>query len=45
MLKTIEFYLIKLFIKKIINVSLIFLCLLFILSVFGEITFFNNDRV
>jgi len=44
MLKTFELYLIKLFIKKIINVSLIFLCLLFILSVFGEITFFNNEE-
>jgi len=44
MLKTFEFYLIKLFIKKIINVSLIFLCLSFILSIFGEITFFNNTE-
>ena len=42
MIKTFEFYLIKLFIKKILNVSLIFLCLLFILSIFGEISFFNN---
>ena len=44
MLKTFQVYLIKLFIKKLLNTSLVFLCLLFILSVFGEISFFNNGN-
>ena len=42
MIKTFESYLIKLFFKKILNISLIFLSLVFILSIFDEISFFKN---
>ena len=42
MIKTFEKYLIVLFAKKIINVSFIFLALVFILSVFEEISFFKD---
>ena len=42
MIKTYEIYLIKLFLKKILNVSLIFLSLVIILSVFEEISFFKD---
>jgi lipopolysaccharide export system permease protein len=45
MFKTIDIYLIKLFMKKIINVTLVFLSLVFILSVFEEISFFKNINV
>jgi len=42
MLKTIDIYLIKLFLKKIVNVYLVFFSLVFILSIFEEISFFKN---
>jgi lipopolysaccharide export system permease protein len=42
MIKTFEKYLIITFIKKIINISLIFLALVFILSLFEEIAFFKD---
>ena len=45
MFKTIDIYLIKLFLKKIINVTLVFLSLVFILSVFEEISFFKDINV
>jgi lipopolysaccharide export system permease protein len=45
MIKTFEKYLIKLFLKKMLNISLIFLSLVFILSIFEEITFFQNSEV
>ncbi len=45
MLKTINIYLIKLFLKKIINTSLIFLSLVFVLSIFEEISFFKDANV
>ena len=45
MLKTFEKYLIILFVKKIINLTLIFLALIFILSVFEEISFFKDINV
>jgi len=45
MIKTFEKYLIVLFAKKIINVSFIFLALVFILSVFEEISFFKDMDV
>ena len=45
MIKTFEKYLIVLFAKKIVNVSFIFLALVFILSVFEEISFFKDMDV
>ena len=42
MIKTYEKYLITLFLKKFLNISLIFLALVFILSIFDEITFFQK---
>ena len=42
MIKTYQKYLITLFLKKILNVSLIFLSLIFILSIFEEISFFKE---
>ena len=45
MIKTFENYLIKLFLKKILSISLIFLFLILILSVFEEISFFKNSEV
>jgi lipopolysaccharide export system permease protein len=45
MLKTFEKYLIILFVKKIINLTFIFLALIFILSVFEEISFFKDINV
>jgi len=42
MIKTFERYLIKLFLKKILTISLIFLSLVFILSIFDEISFFKS---
>ena len=42
MIKTYQKYLIILFLKKIFNVSLIFLSLIFILSIFEEISFFKE---
>jgi len=41
-MKTFEIYLIKLFLKKIINITLVFFCLVFVLGVFEEISFFKN---
>ena len=45
MIKTFEKYLVTLFIKKLLNVSFIFLSLVFILSVFEEISFFKDLNV
>ena len=45
MIKTFEKYLILSFVKKIINISLIFLALVFILSLFEEIAFFKDLNV
>ena len=42
MIKTYESYLIKLFLKKVLNISLIFLSLVIILSIFEEISFFKE---
>ena len=43
--KTFQKYLIKLFLKKLLIISLIFSALIFILSVFDEISFFKNREV
>jgi len=45
MIKTYEYYLIKLFLKKILIVSLVFLSLILILSIFDEISFFKDLEV
>ena len=45
MIKTYKTYLINLFLKKILLVSLIFLALIYILSIFDEITFFKETKV
>ena len=45
MLKTFELYLIILFLKKILNIFLIFFALIFILNLFEEINFFKNLEV
>ena len=45
MIKKFESYLIKLFIKKIFNIFLIFFALIFILGLFEEITFFEKSEV
>ena len=42
--KTYQKYLIKTFLKKIINVSLIFLSLIIILNIFEEISYFKDVR-
>ena len=42
MIKTYEFYLFKLFLKKLINTTLVFLFLIIILSIFDEISFFKG---
>ncbi len=42
MTKTLNKYLIKLFLKKFISISLVFFALIFILSIFDEISFFKN---
>ena len=42
MFKAFEFYLIKLFLKKILTISLIFFSLILILTIFEEISFFKN---
>ena len=44
-IKTFQFYLIKLFIKRLLLTSGIFLSLIFILSVFEEISFFKKSDV
>ena len=45
MLKTFELYLIILFLKKILNIFLIFFALIFILNLFEEINFFKDLEV
>ena len=45
MFKTFELYLIKLFLKKIINIFLIFFALIFILGLLEEINFFKDLKV
>ena len=45
MIKTFEKYLIKLFLKKFINIFFIFFSLVFILSIFEELTFFKTSEV
>ena len=45
MIKTYESYLVKLFLKKIINIFLLFLFLIIILSIFDEISFFRNIEI
>ena len=45
MIKTYEHYLVKLFLKKILTISLMFLSLIFILSIFDEISFFKDLEV
>ena len=45
MLKTFELYLIILFLKKILNIFLIFFTLIFILNLFEEINFFKDLEV
>ena len=45
MIKIFELYLIKLFLKKILNIFLIFLTLTFILNLFEEINFFKDLEV
>ena len=45
MINTFETYLIKIFLKKILNISLIFLSLVFIISIFEEISFFKELKV
>jgi lipopolysaccharide export system permease protein len=42
MIKTFDLYLIRLFIKKILTISLISISLIFILSIFDEISFFKK---
>ncbi len=42
MMKTFDLYLIKLFVKKILTISLIAISLIFILSIFDEISFFKK---
>ena len=45
MIKTFELYLIVLFLKKILNIFLIFFALVFILNLFEEISFFKDLKV
>mgnify|MGYP001220406825 FL=1 len=45
MIKTFELYLIKLFLKKILNIFLIFSTLILILNLFEEISFFKDLQV
>ena len=45
MIKAYQGYLIKIFYKKILNISLIFLCLIIVLNIFEEISFFKNMDV
>ena len=44
-IKTLQYYLVSLFIKRILISSLIFLSLIVILSVFEEISFFKNTKI
>ena len=45
MIKTYEKYLITLFVKKVLTISFIFLCLILTLSIFEEISFFKELNV
>ena len=45
MIKTFEFYLITLFLKKILNIFLIFFALTFILNLLEEINFFKDLEI
>ena len=45
MLKIYQYYLVKLFLSKILTISLVFSLLVFILSVFEEINFFKDTEV
>ena len=45
MIRKYQIYLIKLFLKKIINIFFLFLSLIFILSIFEEISFFKDMEV
>jgi len=45
MFKTFEFYLIMLFLKKVLNIFLVFFALIFILGLFEEISFFKDLEV
>ena len=45
MVKTLNGYLIKLFLKKFVNITVIFFSLVFILSIFDEVSFFKNTNV
>ena len=45
MIKTFEFYLITLFLKKILNIFLIFFALIFILNLLEEINFFKDLEI
>ena len=45
MLKTYQKYIIKNFINKFLNLSLIFICLIIILSILEEISFFKNIEI
>jgi lipopolysaccharide export system permease protein len=44
-IKTLQYYLVSLFIKRVLISSLIFLSLIVILSVFEEISFFKNTKI
>ena len=44
MFKTYQLYIIKLFFKKILLISAIFLTLIIILSIFDEISFFKESE-
>ena len=44
MIQTYKGYLIRLFLKKLLNISVGFFCLIFILNLFEEISFFKNQE-
>jgi lipopolysaccharide export system permease protein len=44
-MKTFEIYLIKLFLKKFLTITVVFFCLVFILSIFEEISFFRDWNI
>ena len=43
MIQTYKSYLIKLFLKKLLNITIGFFCLIFILNLFEEISFFKSQ--
>ena len=45
MIKTFEKYLVKLYLKKLLIVSAIFMSLIIIISVFDEISYFKNSQL